>query len=185
VLADGIIDRWSWAMLWQSPVGVVANVARETVFWTVSAFSLGALLAYLPFRNAPMKGLALAGAYIAPLLALQVIGIVVDSVFEIGRPFQLELSDWSFRGFELILFLMAVGVRLDALSVKDSVARLVPLYGLDDFRSAIVYIAPVVLTIVLVGGQLFRGDASSAVQTILENASSFVPAGAGLPGLGR
>jgi hypothetical protein len=185
VMIGDIIDRWSMAMLFQSPVGVVTNVVRETVFWMVSAFSLGALLAYLPFRNSPMKGLALASVYIVPLLALQVIAQVVDVLFEVGQPFQLEISDWSFRGFELVLVLMAVGVRLDSMSVRDSVARLVPLYGLDDVRYAIVYIAPVALTIVLVGGQLFRGDASSAVQTILENATNLVPSGGGIPGLGH
>ena len=185
VIAEGIVDRWSLARPYHPPLAVMGSLAAESLFWIVSAFTLGALLAYLPFRSAPAKGVALAGAYIVPLLMLHLISDLVDELTHFGRLFHLQLSSWSFRGFELLLFLVAVGVRLDRESVKNTVARLVPLYGLDDFRATIVYAAPVVLTIVLVGGQLFRGEASGAIQTILENATNFVPAGAGFPGLGR
>jgi hypothetical protein len=185
VIVDNIVDRWSLAVLYHAPIAIIGSLAAETLFWIVAAFTLGALLAYLPFRSSPAKGVALAGAYIVPLLALHVISEVVDDVTHFGRLFHLQLSSWTFRGFELLLFLVALGVRLDRVSVKDTVARLVPLYGLDDFRATVVYAAPVVLTIVLVGGQLFRGEAAGAIQTILENVSSFVPAGARLPGLGN
>jgi hypothetical protein len=177
VIADGIIQRAPEGFLFESPLGVAASILRESLFWLVSAFSLGALLPYLPFRNAPMKGLALAGAYILPLAVLHTTAGLVDALTEVGRVFHLELSDWTFRGFELLLFLMAVGVRLDGATVSHTKARLVPMYGLDDIRAAIVYLAPVVVTVGLVGSQLFRGEATNALQTILESAGSLLPSG--------
>jgi hypothetical protein len=179
LLIAGIVDRAPASILTQVALGVAASVAVETTFWLVAAFSLGALLAYLPSNIAPLKATALTGAYVLPLAALDAVSSIVDALTGIGRPFDIERSTWTFRGFQLLLFLVALGVRIDGLSVRRSIAHLMPLYGLDTVRSAVVYVAPVIVTVLLVANQLFRGQQVDALQTVLQNASSFLPVGPG------
>jgi hypothetical protein len=177
VVVAGVVDRAPWSLMQDSTVGVVASISQEMLFWLVTAFSLGALLAYLPGRVAVVKGALLAGVYIMTVAGLHLLTWLLDALFKVGRLFHLDSTDWTFRGFELLLFLAALGLLLDMTSVDKTAARIRSLYGLDDVRKVVLYLAPVAATVVIVGGQLYRGEAFDAVETLLNSAGSFLPEG--------
>jgi len=136
---------------------LVIGLADEIAFWLVAAFVLGCLWAHLPSWNGIWKALSLTAVYFvavaADVLVRQWLGINVD----VG---------WTFRVFELLLFLTAVGVSMDWRSVQKLGLHwraLLDLYHFTEARSVITYSVPVAIGVVAIAQQLLSGNAREAI----------------------
>jgi hypothetical protein len=83
------------------PIGALDGLAGEFALWLVAATVFGVLFARLPGSNGIVKALPLWGVYLVATLTAVVVA------HENYDP------QWTFRAFELLLFLIALGVAVD------------------------------------------------------------------------
>jgi len=147
-----------------SVIDVAGAILTETAFWTTAAFTLGALLPYLPFRNGVLKGATLAVVWATAVLAGSLATTSGDRV------------DPSFRFFELLMFLGLLGLLLDLRTVgAKGWDGLIALYSAGQTRIALGYLAPIAGAAYVIGAQLLSGDAQHAIQEALNRAPSLLP----------
>ena len=83
------------------PLGAFDGLAGELALWLVAATVFGALFSRLPGPNGIVKALPLWGVYLVATLTAVVVA------------HQRYDPQWTFRAFELLLFLVALGVAVD------------------------------------------------------------------------
>jgi hypothetical protein len=132
----------------------------------VAALVFGALYAQLPGPNGIVKALPLGGIY---LLASIVAVVAAHESYD---------PQWSFRAFELILYLTALGVTLDWSTLRargGEWAQLLEYYQVRDVRAVAAYASPVALSIAVVAQQLLTGDAHDAIVSIIKGFGTVLP----------
>ncbi len=152
------------------PVWLLDGLARQAAFWLAAAFVLGALYPSLLGPNGAAKGAALSLVYAGTWL---VVGLVDGWPGVVAEP-----SNWVFRWLELLLFLVAVGVAMDAATLRKhgiDWRRLDDLYQLHDARSVVGYLAPLVGAALVIGQQILSGEAQGAIAQIVENLPRVIP----------
>ena len=140
-------------------------IVNEAIFWIASALVLGWLLAYLPGRNAVLKGLALAGVYA---------GSVGLGALLLGRTDQ----HWLFRAFIVVLFYIGVGIRIDLATLKlagRGWRDLVDASRVGTWRGAAAYAAPALLALIGIASQIYAGHPAQASHDLLQNLTTFIP----------
>ncbi len=144
---------------------LITWVVNEAIFWVAAAGSLGWLLAYLPGPSAVLKGLVLAAVY---AIAVGVGDLLVSGFHD----------NWTFRAFLLVLFYIALGIRLDLAALRaagQGFDELVGDYKLKDVRGIVGYAAPAVLALAGIIQQLYFGDVQDAGRDIVSNLTTFIP----------
>jgi hypothetical protein len=139
-------------------IALVIGVASEVAFWLVAAFVLGSLYPLLRGDNGPTKGLVLAAIFL---------GSYIPALLLSG----LEDAPWLVRAFQLALFLVALGVWLDLETLRAGNVYwryIFPLYQIRSVQGVARYIAPILPIIVIVLRQLQSGEATAAIESILE-----------------
>ena len=137
-------------------------IANEAIFWVAAALCLGWLLAYLPGRNAVLKGLALAAVYA---------GSVGIGALLVGPADE----HWLFRAFVLVLFYIGVGIRLDLEAVWWEWRELVSGYRLTTVRGVTAYAAPALIALIGIVQQIYSGDPQQAGHDLLSGLTTFIP----------
>lgn len=141
----------------------------ELTFWVVAAFVLGALFPYLPFRNGALKGMALSGIYLA--------GYLVQLLLQAWLGHTVDLG-WVTRVLELLLFLTAVGITMDILTLKGHTIywkTIIEFYNMKDVRVAISYASPLLLSALVIGQQILSGSAQEALTQFLKALPGAIP----------
>ncbi len=144
---------------------ILRSCLHEVLFWGVAAFALGALFAYLPGRWGAAKAAVLAAIY---LLAQAV------SVWLLPA----NPSDWLFRAFELLVFLVVLGVWLDRTTLVANgraATDLAKYYKMDDTRFVSGYASAAIGTLLVIGQQLQSGHAQNAIVQIVTGFQSLLP----------
>jgi hypothetical protein len=148
------------------PLGALVGLAAEVAFWLVGSITFGALLPHLPGRNGIVKALSLWSVYL------------VASLVAVVAAHEHYNAQWSFRAFEFLLFLIALGVTLDwkMLGIRRAtLSQLLDYYQLRDVRAVATYAAPVILSTVVIAQQLLTGEAHDAIISIIKNFSTVLP----------
>jgi hypothetical protein len=141
-----------------------ASLFGEIAFWLAAALVMGCLYPYLPGRNGVLKSLVLTAIY-ATTLAI--------SARLLGGG-----SGWIFRSLELLLFLAALGVSLDWMTIVRAGLywrHLPELYRLRDVRVLAGSASSLLLALLAIGQQVLSGDAQSAVIEIIKSFASLAP----------
>ena len=144
---------------------VVVALLSDIAFWLVAAFALGALFPYLRGSNGPTKALTLALVYGA---ARGLAALVLNDVD----------GAWIVRFFQLVLFLVILGVCLDLLTLRASQVdwhHLRTLYDLENTRSMVGFLAPLIINIAVVVENLVSGQAREAIVKIVSQLSTAIP----------
>lgn len=148
-------------------LSVVSQISVEIATWLGAAFTLGALYCCLPGRNGVLKGGVL--ALVCALASL--VDVLVGD-----RP----ASDWVPRITEITVFLIVLGVWMDATALAGRRLRwrgLARLYRLRSMRVSAGYAVPLVLLTVTFGQQLVTGGVSAGIEQLLEAAPAMLQGG--------
>jgi hypothetical protein len=143
----------------------LASLLAEISFWLAAALVMGCLYSYLPGRNGVLKSLSLTGLYVATLT----IGTLLLRGGEVT---------WIFRSLQLLLFLAALGFRLDWMTVTGAGLyweHLIEYYRLRDVRVLAGSASSLLLALLAIGQQLLSGDAQQAVTELIRSFSSLLP----------
>jgi hypothetical protein len=137
---------------------------EEVMFWLVAGLVLGMVFPYLPGGRGAIKGLFLAGVYVAATW--------------LGAWLTPGDTGWFFRAFELTLFLVVVGVYLDWRTFKENgkdVSALAAAYRVKDLRYAGGYISGAIGALFVIGQQLQSGNAQNAITQIVKSIPILLP----------
>jgi hypothetical protein len=151
-------------------------LVNDVVFWLVAAFTLGYGYVWLRGRNGVVKGVLLAAVAISAeaITALLQLGLGQQS----GSPWQAV----SLRGWLLLLFLAALGARLDVETLRNHELdwpQLDKAYQVERMRFVVVYVAPLLLAVLGVVQQVRSGQGEEALRQALENAPRLFPGSGG------
>jgi hypothetical protein len=142
----------------------LVSLSHEIAFWLFAAFCLGGVLSLLPRSASVLKGLLLAAIFAAFAGLGAAVAPAPDEV------------DLRFRIFELLLFLMLLGLWLDLNTVGRWQWRwLRVLYRLQDVGPAVAYAAPVLAALIVIAQQVLSGDAQQAIQETVSRGPTFIP----------
>jgi hypothetical protein len=145
----------------------LAGVFTEFSFWLSAAGVTAVLYPYLPGWNGPLKGLAVAGIYV---LSIGTAALVLHEHVD---------PRWPFRSFELVLFLLLLGVALDLRTIRrrgGSWRELWEYYEVDKLQGIAIYLVPVTLALIGIGEQIASGHAQNAIVEIIKSFTA-VPGG--------
>jgi hypothetical protein len=143
---------------------LLRSTAHEVVFWLALAFVLGALFPYLPTATGIGKGLA--------------VGLVYTAATGLAMWLQPGGGDWIFRGLEVVLFLVVLGILLDreTLVVHGKSWRfLIGYYRVGELRFSLAYASAALGALLAIVQQLHSGDAQGAITQIIKSLPAFVP----------
>jgi hypothetical protein len=155
------VSPWNIAGLFD----VLRSVVHELLFWAVAAFCLGGLFAWLPGRWGAVRG-ALLGLLYGAAQAFSVWLLPVSP------------GDWMFRAFELLVFLVVVGVVIDWRTLQRSgrpASDLIKYYRVNDLRFTAGYASAAIGSLVLISQQLQSGHAQNAIVQVVKNLPTFIP----------
>lgn len=140
-----------------SLVSLGAAVANELVFWLTAAFTFGCLFPLLRGQNGLVKGFVLGGVYLGAHAGASVFGVAGDTL-------------WPVRSFQLLLYLMILGIMLDASTVEDeslSWQYLLGRYKVHEAQTAVSYALSFITLLTIVGKQLVSNEAANAITTVI------------------
>jgi hypothetical protein len=158
---------------------VVSQVVAEVVRWTLAGWLYGLLIPVLPGRVGPVKALWLSGAWFAASAPV----VIVDgwTGADPGR-------GWLFPGLQLLLFLTVLAVLMDLSTVEvwaggrffsaANRSTLLDVYNFDDARKIVLYVAPAIAAIIVIGQQVVTGTSLDFVNSILSGAQNLFSSGA-------
>jgi hypothetical protein len=163
ILVTNLFYVFRWQYGWPY-LDAAASLFGEIAFWLAAALVMGCLYPYLPGRNGVLKSLVLTAIY-ATTLAI--------SARLLGGG-----SGWIFRSLELLLFLAALGVSLDWMTIVRAGLywrHLPELYRLRDVRVLAGSASSLLLALLAIGQQVLSGDAQRAVIEIIKSFASLAP----------
>lgn len=146
-------------------LGFAFALVAQALRWLGLSFVYGSVYALLPGRAGPTKAACLSGVISVPVL-LGLLGPVGSS--------EADASAVIFALFQVFVFLevLAVGYDLETLrGAGGSWNDIQDLYGFGRFQSIAVYIAPVLVSVVLLGQQVLAGSGIDFVTTALDTVS--------------
>jgi hypothetical protein len=144
---------------------LVRGSLYELLFWLSAALVLGLVYPYLPTAWGAVKGMAVAAVY--------TVAVAAGAWILPG-----DAGDWAFRAFELLLFLIALGVVLDWQTLRRGGAPdrfLADVYRVGDLRYVSGYAAAAVGSLALAGQQLRTGQGQDAILEIVKNIPVLIP----------
>ena len=156
-------------ILREAPFGVIVVTGWflwEYAFWLVSAFTLGALFAYLPGRTGIIKGATLGLVYALSTLADELL------------PGPNDVVTWVFLSASTTLYLCVVGFLFDLRTLrayKLGWAAIGPHYGAPHLQTVAAYAIPFLVLTGWVLQQAVSGDAQRAIGDLFDLAPSLVP----------
>jgi hypothetical protein len=151
-------------------------LVNDVLFWLVAAFTLGYGYVWLRGRNGVVKGVLLA--------AVAISAEAIATLIQLGLG-QRSGSLWqavSLRGWLLLLFLAALGARLDVETLRDHQfdwPQLDKAYQVERVRFVVVYVAPLLVAVLGVVQQVRSGQGQEALKQALENAPKLFPGSGG------
>lgn len=146
---------------------VVAALLTEVLRWLLTGWLYGLLHHELPGRVGPVKALGLTLAWFAAAAMVEVLNRW--SGVEQGRV-------WLFPGLQLALFLFALSVFFDVVSLRarnaqlswaDAWKELQIAYKVQRARNLVVYMVPVALAVLAIGEQVVSGTGLQFVNSLL------------------
>ena len=153
---------------------VVAQVLSEVLRWTLTGWLYGLLLPWLPGRVGPLKALWMVGAW---FLAAAPIAILNGWTGNGGS------REWIFPGLQLMVFLTALSVLVDASTLSRwrgvgnrprltwTWTALGAVYKLEGIRPVLLYAGPALLAIVGIGQQVVNGTGLDFISSVLSATS--------------
>ena len=139
----------------------VTTIAYEVAFWLVAAFVFGCMLPYLRGDNGLIKGLVLAAIYVGANATAAIVGVSGDAL-------------WRVRSFQLVLFLILLGVWIDRLSLpaeKQSWQGLWEHYDLGNATAWVKHVLPLTSALAAVAIQLLHNNTQDAITDLIQGQS--------------
>jgi hypothetical protein len=156
-------DRLTWS---SGLLFLMISVSLEGTRWLVVAFCFGALHRLLPGRTGLTKSFALSAVWLAATLA----GELTSRALGAGGD-QL----WLYRSLQLVVFLIALAVAYDLMTVRDGGGgwrQLRRLYSVESYTDLTGTTVPVVLAVVALGQQLVTGSGADVAEAFLSGLGS-------------
>jgi hypothetical protein len=135
----------------------LSAIAYELAFWLVAAFVFGCLFPYLRGENGIIKAIALAAVYIGANAAAALIGVSGDAL-------------WRVRSFQLLLFLILLGVLLDQKRLpadQQTWQGLAAHYDLHHAAAWAKHVLPLVSALAAVAIQLLNRNSEAAITNLI------------------
>jgi hypothetical protein len=152
-------------------VDVARGILHEMAFWLIAAFIFGCAYAHLPGENGVLKALSLTIVY---ALSSGVNALVQSWTNEAPG------LGWIFRAWQLLLVLGLIGVWLDRKTLEGQGfywRHLFDSYRVRPARAVVVYLAPLLVSLIGIGQQLLSGDAQNAVLEVIKGLPNLIPVG--------
>jgi hypothetical protein len=124
----------------------------------VAALAFGWFYPYLRGQNGLVKGVVLGGVYLVAHAGASLVGAVGD-------------THWQVRSVQLFLFLMLLGVLLDARTVESAALPwhyLLGRYKVQEAKAALAYATPLIGLLLVLGQQIATGEAAQAVTAVAD-----------------
>ncbi len=143
---------------------VLRSSVHEILFWLAAALVLGILYPYLPGSVGALKGAAL--------------GVVYAASTGLEMWILPGGGDWAFRCLEVLLFLVVLGILLDAKTLVEHGASwrsLGKYYRVDEIRFSAAYVSAAIATLAAIVQQLNSGHAQNAIVQIIKSLPALIP----------
>jgi Family of unknown function (DUF6185) len=158
-------DPFAWGNLY-GLIDLLLAAASELAFWSVAAFTLGALFFALPGVSGFIKALTLAGAFAVSQLVVELLPGPFDNV------------SWLVLSLEAGLFFVVVGGLMDWATLRANglpLTAIESIIGIDRTRLVLTYLSPIAVAAFFILQQVVSGNAQHAVTSLFDFASGQPP----------
>lgn len=150
-------------------LNLITELVQEAAFWLAASFLMGCIYPYLPGRNGILKGVTLSLVYFVAYAANGLVsywaGLGVS-------------TSWTFRYWQLLLFLLVLGILMDLQALRDRGIywrHLFDLYQIRNLQFLVSYLSPVALAVFAISQQVLSGAAQGAITELIKSFPTFLP----------